>query len=231
MALLHNSILRGYNSIYNQIPYIQEADKGDFMGYSVTWYKFVKSHHDDEEANLFPKIEDLLQDETVFAETHKEHEAFLSGLAEFNTYLITLPSPSAFSPTKLQEIMTSFQEPFAAHFHSEISTIAALADHPNAPKEGTREETAARAIFKTWGKSTVTKAGMSDVAPFFILNLDRTAEEGTWADWPPMPAPIRWTLLKVAGALHGYWKFASCDAAGQPKGLWALQFPAQEITA
>lgn len=73
MALLHNSILRGYNSIYNQIPHILDADKGDFVGYSLTWHKFVKSHHDDEEANLFAKIEDLLHDKTVFAETHKEH--------------------------------------------------------------------------------------------------------------------------------------------------------------
>jgi hemerythrin-like domain-containing protein len=73
MALLHNSILRGYNSIYNQILLIQEADKADLVGYCLTWYKFVKSHHDDEEENLFTRIEDLLQDKTVFAETHKEH--------------------------------------------------------------------------------------------------------------------------------------------------------------
>lgn len=153
-------------------------------------------------------------------------ESFLSGLAEFHTYLTTLPSPSAFSGPKLQEIMSSFQNTFRDHCHSEITTIATLANHPRAPKEGTREAATARAIFKAWGKSTVTKAGMSDVAPFFILNLDRTAEEGIWADWPPMPAPIKWTLVKVAGALHGRWRFASCDATGQPRELWASRFPA-----
>ncbi len=73
MALLHNSILRGYNSIYNQLPYIQEEDKSDFMFYSLTWYKFVKSHHDDEEANLFTKIETLLQDKSVFEDSYEEH--------------------------------------------------------------------------------------------------------------------------------------------------------------
>jgi hypothetical protein len=122
--------------------------------------------------------------------------------------------------------MSSFQAPFEDHFHNEITTLADLAHHPRAPREGTREATRAQNIFKAWGKNTVTKAGMSDVAPFFILNLDRTAEEGLWADWPPMPAPIRWTLLKVSGALHGYWRFASCDATGRPRKLWALQFPA-----
>ena len=73
MALLHNSILRGYNSIYQQAPHILEQDKTEFVGYCLTWFKFVKSHHDDEEATLFTKIEELLDDKTVFEGTHKEH--------------------------------------------------------------------------------------------------------------------------------------------------------------
>lgn len=99
MALLHNSILRGFNSIYNQIPYIQEDDKSDFVGYSLTWYKFVKSHHDDEEVNLFSKIEDLLQDRSVFAESYKEHGMSISVLSSKCTRLTestrqTLSSPA-----------------------------------------------------------------------------------------------------------------------------------------
>ncbi|KAK2039832.1 hypothetical protein LZ31DRAFT_598546 [Colletotrichum somersetense] len=224
MALLHNSILRGYNSIYQQAPYIQEADKVDFIGYSQAWHKFVKSHHDDEEESLFTKVEDLLDDKNVFAETHKEHESFLAGLGQFNEYLTSLSSPSDFSGTKLLDIMKGFQEPFESHFHSEISTIAGLAAHPNAPKEGTPEAANASLTFKKWGKSTVTKAGTADVVPFFLLNLDRTAEDGMWANWPPMPAPIKWGLVNLAGAWHwGWWKFASCDAVGQPRELYALQ--------
>lgn len=73
MALLHNSILRGYNSIYQQAPHVQDQDKADFIGYALTWHKFVKSHHDDEEQTLFTEVEKLLDDETVFATTHREH--------------------------------------------------------------------------------------------------------------------------------------------------------------
>lgn len=73
MALLHNSIFRGYNSIYLQAPHVQDADKADFIGYALTWFKFVKSHHDDEEETLFTKVEELLEDKTVFEDTHKEH--------------------------------------------------------------------------------------------------------------------------------------------------------------
>ncbi|KAK3355595.1 hypothetical protein B0H65DRAFT_452504 [Neurospora tetraspora] len=224
MALLHNSIFRGYNSIYQQAAHVADQDKADFIGYCLTWYRFVKSHHDDEEQSLFPKIEDLLQDKTVFEETHKEHEAFLPGLAEFEKYLGGLKSPNDFSGDQLLRIMDTFQDSFSDHFHSEISTIAKFSEHANAPKEGTPEHTAAVTTFKTWGKATVTKAGVTDCVPFFLLNLDRTVEDGMWANWPPMPAPIKWGLVNIAGALHsGWWKFSSCDAAGQPKELWALR--------
>ena len=110
-----------------------------------------------------------------------------------------------------------------AHFHSEISTIAALADHPKAPAPGTPEEADTRALFKSWGKNTVTKAGTLDVVPFFLLNLDGTVEDGMWANWPPIPAPIKWGLTNLAGAYHGgWWKFSSC-AGGRPKELYALK--------
>lgn len=122
--------------------------------------------------------------------------------------------------------MDSFQEDFNNHFHSEIKTIAALNDVPTAPKPGSPEAERAAAIFKAWGKKTVTKAGTTDVVPFFLLNLDVTYEGGRWASWPPMPAPIRWGLVNIAGAVHwGWWKFSSCDSSGKPRGLYALQFP------
>jgi len=71
--MVHNSIFRGYNSIYHQAPHVAEADKDDFVGYCLTWHKFLKSHADNEEASLFPKTEELLDDRTIWEESHKEH--------------------------------------------------------------------------------------------------------------------------------------------------------------
>jgi hemerythrin superfamily protein len=73
MTHIHNAILRGYNSIYLQAPHINDTDKPAFMGYALTWYRFVKNHHDDEEAELFPKVEAVLGETGIWAETHKEH--------------------------------------------------------------------------------------------------------------------------------------------------------------
>lgn len=77
MCLLHNAIIRGFNTIYLQAPHIQDADKAAFIGYSQTWFRFVKSHHDDEEDNLFPKVQDLLGDDPVWTATHEEHGTLL----------------------------------------------------------------------------------------------------------------------------------------------------------
>ena len=73
MAMLHNCIIRGFNSIRLQAPHVKDEDKADFIGYALTWHKFVKSHHDDEEANLFPRVEEQLGDKALWAETHQEH--------------------------------------------------------------------------------------------------------------------------------------------------------------
>ncbi|KAF2643218.1 hypothetical protein P280DRAFT_467284 [Massarina eburnea CBS 473.64] len=226
MAHVHNAILRGYNSIYQQAPYVTDEDKSEFIGYAQSWFRFVKSHHDDEELELFPKMEEVIGTKGIWDQTHKEHESFLTGLSRFNDYLDLLPEPFDFSGTELRLIMAAFQDAFSNHFHAEIVTIASFSELPTAPKPTSVEATQAAAIFKTWGKKTVMKSGTTDGVPFLLLNLDVTYEKGMWASWPPMPAPIRWGLVNVGGAYHwGRWKFASCDAAGRPRELYALQFP------
>jgi hemerythrin-like domain-containing protein len=94
MALLHNSIFRGYNSIFHQAAHVRDADKADFVGYALAWHKFVKTHHDDEEAVLFKKVEALLEDDDVWAETHAEHGGWGRGSY---TSAVVLPA-SIFSP-------------------------------------------------------------------------------------------------------------------------------------
>ncbi|KAF3047182.1 hypothetical protein E8E12_011574 [Didymella heteroderae] len=225
MAHIHNAILRGYNTVYLQAPHVRDVDKASFVGYALTWYKFVKTHHDDEEGELFRAVAAVLgtSEEAVWGATHREHEAFLSGLGDYAAYLSGLPTPSHLDGNKLCMIMQAFKEPFEAHFHAEIGTIASLAEMPNAPAPGSEKEKEAAAIFKVWGKKTVMKAGITDVVPFFLMNLDATYEEGRWANWPPIPAPVRWGLINVAGSWNwSWWKFASCDSSGRPRELYAL---------
>jgi Hemerythrin HHE cation binding domain len=195
MALIHNAILRGFNSIYQQAPHVQPSDYASFIGYSLAWFHFVKSHHDDEEETLFPMVEKVIGKPGIWDETHAEHESFLGGLGKFNEYLTEVQAkPETFDGKKLVALMDGFMEPFNNHFHSEIKTIAALSEGGEYPEAAT--------IFKDWGKGTLTKSGYTEGVPFLFLNFDRTFEEGMWKDWPPMPAIIRAAMVRIGSAWH-----------------------------
>lgn len=150
-------------------------------------------------------------------------DAFMPGIAKFQEYLFNLKSSSDFSGTKLREIMATFQEAFEAHMRSEISTIAALGQHPRTPKEGSEQEKSTQAAFDAREGNAIVKAGVTDVLPFFLFNFDSEYEDGLWRDWPPIPGVVRWGLMGVARCLHpGWWKFASCDAGRRKKELYAV---------
>ncbi|UNI24626.1 hypothetical protein JDV02_010360 [Purpureocillium takamizusanense] len=223
MCNLHNAIFRGYNSMYLQAPHVRDADKADFLGYCRTWSKFVRTHAEKEEGELFPDAERLLGEE-VFKHTHEEHDAFIPALNEFHEYLESIKADaSQLSAARMLELMAAFEKPFEAHFRSEIDTIAALAAHPNTPREGTPEAAAARSRFDAWGRRSVLTGGVTDVSMFFLFNLDRGHEGGRWSEWPEVPAALRWALTRTLGGWHaGWWRFASCDADGWPRELYAL---------
>lgn len=58
MAVVHNVILRGYNSIHKRARSIRPHDVRDFLGYCRAWVDMVVSHHHSEEAVLFPMLTD-----------------------------------------------------------------------------------------------------------------------------------------------------------------------------
>jgi len=58
MALSHNSLIRGFNSIYQQAPRLSPSDRDDFIGYSLAWNDCLVKHHLYEETLFFPAIEE-----------------------------------------------------------------------------------------------------------------------------------------------------------------------------
>lgn len=44
MALSHNVIIRGLNSIYLQVPNVKAADFSDFMNYALSWVEVLDAH-------------------------------------------------------------------------------------------------------------------------------------------------------------------------------------------
>jgi hypothetical protein len=55
MSILHDDLLRGLNSIYLQPP-----DKKSLIEYCLLWNTVLESHHEGEEINIFPAVENAL---------------------------------------------------------------------------------------------------------------------------------------------------------------------------
>ena len=97
--MVHNSIFRGYNSIYNQAPHVADADKPAFIAYCLTWHKFLKSHADNEDTSLFLKIQELLDDKTIFEKSHEEHGTLEYISKMYGVVDLTVPLRSVLSWT------------------------------------------------------------------------------------------------------------------------------------
>lgn len=58
MALVHNMVIRAFNSIYKQAPKMRQEDVVDFLHYCSAWHSALKGHHDAEEEVYVPGIEE-----------------------------------------------------------------------------------------------------------------------------------------------------------------------------
>jgi len=215
MCVVHNSVLRGLNSIYVQGPNIRPADYTDFIGYSLCWHSVIHEHHKSEEDQFFPEIEEAVGEKGLLDSNVQQHRSFQSGLDEFRSYLEGLAGKeSSFDAAHLNGIIASFAPALCDHLTSEIQSLLDLS------KFGTKLPI--EDLWSKEGKHTVTTMTKFSALPFFFLNLDVTHEDYLWKDWPPVPSPARWAITHCFTLWHqGYWKFASCDRSGTPKPLYA----------
>lgn len=73
MILSHNSLIRGFNGIYQQAPRIELSDYKDFIGYCLAWHRCIDEHHHYEETFFFPAIEEAVGEKGVMDGEVEEH--------------------------------------------------------------------------------------------------------------------------------------------------------------
>src|ERR1700743_361893 len=124
MAVVHNVLIRGFNSVYLQAPNVKPSDYKDFIGYSFAWWESLQAHHDGEEEFFFLEVERQAGEKGIMDANRAQHEAFHKGLDAYHDYLKGLHGKEAqFSGVKLVEIMDSFKEALCQHLYDEIPTI------------------------------------------------------------------------------------------------------------
>ena len=128
MALAHNGIIRGLNSIYVQAPNIPREDLDavkDFLTYCQCWCESMHHHHDAEEQEFFPSIEKISGVHGLMERNVEQHRAFTPGFEEFQEYAQTCP-PNDYDGRKLKSLIDSVAEPLTRHLYDEIDTLRAL---------------------------------------------------------------------------------------------------------
>ena len=128
MALAHNGILRGLNSIYLQATHIPRQDLDairDFLIYCQCWCESMHHHHDAEETVFFPDIELISDVRGVMERNVEQHRAFTPGFDRFQEYSRTC-LPQDYDGWKIRSLIESFAEPLTQHLYDEIETLRAL---------------------------------------------------------------------------------------------------------
>ena len=132
MSHVHNTLIRGLNSIYLQAAHVRSpTDISDFLFFCAAWVKTVEHHHDSEESVLFPAIEEFTQQPGIMEGNHHQHKAFTPGLNSFLDYAQSTALEQYNSDT-LKKIINDFTSPLMKHFVDEIDTLLSLERYDSA---------------------------------------------------------------------------------------------------
>ena len=127
MALVHNIIIRGLNSIYLQAPHISPADEKPFGRYMAHWHNLIHSHHAGEEAMFFPAIQRLTGVDGLMDANIEQHKTFHDGLETFKAYIDAVAADQEkYEGSRLVEMIDGFAPALVKHLGDEIPTILGL---------------------------------------------------------------------------------------------------------
>ncbi|KAG8927459.1 hypothetical protein FRC01_007471 [Tulasnella sp. 417] len=218
MAILHNIILRGLNSM---IYYSGEVTAGtkrhmSFLNYCNRVIYMLNRHHSIEETIFFPWLETKLG-EGAMGGNVEGHERFQAPLATFSELIENLRSGKAtWDLDTFRKSLYELAEVLRPHLEEEIETLRPekLKDHVPADEFREKERVAEKQIMK--------EASLITDTPIQFINGDSV--NGAW--FPPLPAPITFLMKYPLWSIHSdWWEFGSCDKHMRVKPQFAAYEP------
>ncbi|TVY45316.1 hypothetical protein LSUB1_G000957, partial [Lachnellula subtilissima] len=214
MALVHNVLLRGLNSIYLQAPNVKDPmDIMDFMVFSDCWSRVLHAHHLTEETVYFPLLEQQSSQKGVMETNHNEHEAFLPALVAFDNFVSAAADDFVlYDPAQFTKLIDDMGAPLEKHLRHEVKVLVDLEKDEAIDWD---------LMGKTMAAESKKTADRIREVPFMITNSDVTYEGGIHGErFPPFPWFVgqifRWIYVP---RLCAAWKFSCCDDYGLPKDL------------
>lgn len=128
MALVHNVILRAFNSIYNQAPHVPPSRQRAFLTYNDVAFHFLQHHHKTEETDFFVKIEQITPSMKGFWDRALEqHHAFEQGAKVYKDWLDAVRRGEAeYDGKHLQSLIDGFMPTLHQHLFDEIEMLINL---------------------------------------------------------------------------------------------------------
>ncbi|KAL8785858.1 MAG: hypothetical protein Q9195_008453 [Heterodermia aff. obscurata] len=202
MALAHNGILRGLNSIYLQATHIPREDLGttrDFLTYCQCWGESMHHHHDAEEEVFFPSIEVISGVQGIMEHNIEQHRAFTPGFDLFQEYSRTC-LPKDYDGQKIKSLIEGFAGPLTQHLHDEIGTLRDLDKY---------DSERIRKAYKRLEKSLMATDNYR-IGPLVFGTADRSFEGGMH-DFPAVPFFVPYVIHYWFARRHrGAWRFNPC---------------------
>lgn len=202
MALAHNGIIRGLNSIYLQATHIPREETGtirDFLIYCQCWCESMHHHHDAEEDNFFPSIERITKIQGLMERNIEQHRAFTPGFERFQEYTKKC-LPENYDGQKIRSLVEGFAEPLTQHLHDEIETLRGLDVY---------DSEQIRQAYRRFEKLLMATDNYR-IAPLVFGTADRSFEGGMH-DFPSVPFFVPYVIHYVfAQRYRGVWRFNPC---------------------
>ncbi|KAK7927569.1 hypothetical protein PG985_004567 [Apiospora marii] len=217
---MHNAFIRGLTSIYLQCVHVETSpgDIPDFVAFCKVWGELLQDHHETEEIDVFPFLEQGAGVPGLMKSSFEEHRAFDAGLVEFMTYIWKVEAgENKYSGQKLKTVIESFAPTMHEHMVNEIPTLLALDKYSDKVNWGEYWKKKAAEIFDKKSADPATKVIM---LPFVLTCTDATFEDGVY-QWPPnFPWIAKMITRYYYFPQHGnWWRFGPVDSAGQPREL------------
>jgi hemerythrin-like domain-containing protein len=127
MANVHNTIIRGINSMLLQARHIPAADSADFVRFALAFCVLLHEHHETEETLYFPMIDAATGVENLMDKNVVQHEEFSPGLQHFDRYVKQIINGVAvYDAAKFVGLLEVWAESLVLHLTDEIDTLVAL---------------------------------------------------------------------------------------------------------
>ncbi|KAG8953243.1 hypothetical protein FRC04_002653 [Tulasnella sp. 424] len=204
MALLHNAIIRGFNSLLYYSGEVQPGTKqlNSFLRYGLENCRFVHHHHENEETMYFPFLESKMGQGRMSSNV-QGHEAFQKPFIAFEELLqALLKDPSKWDVNAFRQGIHGFMPTLREHLAEEIDTLKSS----EVAKYLTAEEI--REFDKKFEVIIKSQVDFSKGPQLAYINGDGV--NGAW--FPPIPYFLVFLIKYALWWPHSdMWVFGCCN--------------------